>query len=251
MDRVEGVPAWSVFVEAVAPEDAENADVSNHVEKLEAQLLDQGVSVTYDDRRYGAQFFVDAADAGEALGSAQESFSQAAEVAQLPEWPVARAAVLTSSEFVREIVEPASPVYLGIAELAERLHVSRQRASQIAKSQQFPPPVARLRSGPIWVEPAVERFIARWIRQPGPKQQSPARSAVDEARFVGVELFEILRQRFLETVVRKRGDRDAMEDSDERRQAPASEAAVPRDATGPVPQTAPEQKRGPQAPAQE
>lgn len=47
------------------------------------------------------------------------------------------------------------------------LGVSRQRASELARSATFPPAVAELKAGPVFVRPAVERFVEGWSRRPG------------------------------------------------------------------------------------
>jgi len=51
---------------------------------------------------------------------------------------------------------------VGVAELAELLGVSRQRAVQIADSfQDFPEPEVELASGRVWKRSDVESWIAR------------------------------------------------------------------------------------------
>lgn len=44
---------------------------------------------------------------------------------------------------------------VGIAEIGELLGVSRQRVTQLAKRDDFPAPIARLRMGPVWTLKAV------------------------------------------------------------------------------------------------
>lgn len=62
----------------------------------------------------------------------------------------------------------AAPV-AGIAEIAELLGVSRQRAVQIVRDHaDFPDPLAELASGRIWHRPSVEAWIAAHPdRKPG------------------------------------------------------------------------------------
>jgi hypothetical protein len=79
-----------------------------------------------------------------------------------------QATALTAEELDRELAQPAIPPLLGVAELADRLSVTRQRASDLAKASSFPPkPVAVLASGPIWVEPTVTHHLGTWDRRPG------------------------------------------------------------------------------------
>lgn len=49
----------------------------------------------------------------------------------------------------------------GIAEIAELLGVTRQRVTQLTKREDFPPPVERLRMGPVWNLSDVKDWIGR------------------------------------------------------------------------------------------
>lgn len=50
---------------------------------------------------------------------------------------------------------------MGIAEIAERLGVTKSRADQLVRQQGFPAPAARLKMGIIWEAADVEAWIAR------------------------------------------------------------------------------------------
>jgi predicted DNA-binding transcriptional regulator AlpA len=52
---------------------------------------------------------------------------------------------------------------VGTTEIAKLLGVSRQRVGQLAATESFPQPTARLAAGPIWEREAVER----WAREAG------------------------------------------------------------------------------------
>jgi len=113
------------------------------------------------------------------LGAASEACKRlrvAADNAGLPDGHVARLEVMTAEEVHRELERPAYPAVLGIAELAELLGVSRQRASQVARVAAFPKPFAELASGPIWLAPNVERFVQEWERRPGRPRKKKARA---------------------------------------------------------------------------
>ena len=73
-----------------------------------------------------------------------------ASAADLPEWPLVEAEVLTATELDRQNALPSLPELVGVAEVAELLKVSRQRTSALARSESFPSPVVALRSGPVW-----------------------------------------------------------------------------------------------------
>lgn len=63
---------------------------------------------------------------------------------------------------------PGLPKLLGIAEVAKRLDVSKQRATELARTHRlFPPPLAELASGPIWTAWQIGAFQRSWTRKPG------------------------------------------------------------------------------------
>lgn len=50
---------------------------------------------------------------------------------------------------------------MGMAEIADLLGVSRQRAHKITQRDDFPAPVAKLAAGTIWKRGDVERWLAK------------------------------------------------------------------------------------------
>jgi len=83
------------------------------------------------------------------------------------------AEIMTFAEQDRRLAEPARPELVGIAEIAEILGVSRQRASQLQTKPDFPGPTATLRAGPVWYAGDISRFADTWARKGG----RPAKSA--------------------------------------------------------------------------
>lgn len=77
------------------------------------------------------------------------------------------ARVQTVEELEKELEAPAVPALAGISEVAAILHVSRQRASQLADSTTFPEPLCELAAGPVWLRSAILSFSETWERQPG------------------------------------------------------------------------------------
>lgn len=74
--------------------------------------------------------------------------------------------VRTIERFAAEIDEPAE-TYAGVAEVAEMLHVSRQRISELRMTKGFPAPLAELASGPVWAVSTLSSFTDTWERRPG------------------------------------------------------------------------------------
>ena len=106
-----------------------------------------------------------APDAVEAVVRAREVFERAAAAAGLPRWPLAR--VEAQTEWELELARPSFPDLLGVAELAERLGVSRQRAWTVTGRPDFPEPVAQLKATPVWSAGSVRRFLEAWPRKAG------------------------------------------------------------------------------------
>ena len=163
-------PWWSVHVEAVGDEQYDE----RLLEEMLGNLLEYDGVVTatpeqpIDGRaRYGAGFSVQAMDAVEAVARARAIFEHAAGVAGLPPWSLARVEAQTERELEVELARPSFPELVGVAELAERLEVSRQRAWTITGRPDFPEPVARLRATPVWTADSVRRFLAAWPRKAG------------------------------------------------------------------------------------
>ena len=52
---------------------------------------------------------------------------------------------------------------MGTAEVAEFLGISRGRVTQLAQSEDFPTPIARIAAGPVWELVDIER----WARETG------------------------------------------------------------------------------------
>lgn len=176
-----GTYRWNVTLEVAG--DAVGADeLDDRMGGLEDALTEAGAVVTYGDDRYGVRMFADGETAVDALDRAHELFVKSARAAELPDWPLVRASIESIEEFDRAESDAFRPVYLGVAELAERLGVTPQRASQITRRADFPRPVAELRAGPFWVEAAVEAFIAAWPRRAGrPPSAAPATARAREA----------------------------------------------------------------------
>lgn len=81
--------------------------------------------------------------------------------------------IQTQDEYDRSIRRPQLPALVGISEIAAKVHVTKQRASQLATAGIFGPPVARLGATPVWVEATVDATLEgnhgtqKWNRQPG------------------------------------------------------------------------------------
>jgi hypothetical protein len=167
---------FSVHAEAVGDERYDEHLLEDFLD----ELLDHDGVVTGkpeepgDGRaRYGARFSVQATDAVEAVARAREVFEHAAVGAGLPPWPLARVEAQAERELQLELARPSFPELLGVAELAEELGVSRQRAWTVTGRPDFPEPVARLKATPVWTAASVRRFVESWPRKAGRPLATP------------------------------------------------------------------------------
>lgn len=80
----------------------------------------------------------------------------------------ARAEVMTVDEFDRREAEAEERRKLaGISEVARALGITKQRVSTLSKRTDFPAPLARLSSGPVWRVGDISTFAGGWQRKGG------------------------------------------------------------------------------------
>ena len=89
---------------------------------------------------------------------------------------IAHVEILTE-EYVDRELEQEPETYLGVSEVARVLGVSRQRVSELRRSEGFPVPIAELAAGPVWKGSSLRRFTDSWERRPGRPRKDRARAA--------------------------------------------------------------------------
>jgi hypothetical protein len=72
---------------------------------------------------------------------------------------------MTTDEADRRLNE--RPEIVGVTEVAGMLGVSKQRVSALSKRVDFPAPLARLGSGPVWRAGDLSTFAGGWQRKAG------------------------------------------------------------------------------------
>lgn len=147
----------SITVESPAPIDADLIDTLGAFPIIE-----------HSDTKWTTLWMVDALDALEAVAVA------AARTTEATHGAVVAVEVLTEADLDRQLAEPAFPELVGVAEVAEMLGVTRQRASALQTRSGFPTPVAVLRSGPVWRRGDLSTFAEEWTRQPGRPRRTAA-----------------------------------------------------------------------------
>lgn len=104
--------------------------------------------------------------------------------------------ILTTEEFERQLNIPRIPDLVGLADIAEILGVSRQRAAELSAAANFPPAVAHTKAaGPLRVRRQVEVWASTWERKPGrPKKVTDPGITVAEASEGAERLGKLLRE---------------------------------------------------------
>lgn len=126
-----------------------------------------------------AQLHVKAGTIRQAFDAAVRATEAACKALGLP-CTVVATDVATWAEFERRLAEPPVPPLVGPTEVATRLGVTRQRASDIIKANaEVFRAVAHTSRGPLYLEAALDRFEASWERRSGrpPKKAAAAKES--------------------------------------------------------------------------
>lgn len=179
MEHING--GYSVTFRAARGEGAPEIntdDVLNLFELLESASIATGRARPLD--HYSVSFSVDAWNAIDAVHSAEKAWQTAHDACALPLWPVVGVTIQSDASLESELDAPNFPTLAGIAELAEVIGASRQRAHALARSERFPAPVAELRSGPVFLRASIDAFVEKWKRTPGRPRKDTLEAVVEE-----------------------------------------------------------------------
>jgi hypothetical protein len=119
------------------------------------------------------QMTVDAGTARQAIDAGLKAVTAAARTAGTST-AVLGVELMAEDEFDRLLSQPPIPELAGMSEVGDILGVSRQRAGQLTEHDGFPPAVARLKSGPVFVADQVRAFDQRWTRTEGRPRKTNA-----------------------------------------------------------------------------
>jgi hypothetical protein len=167
---------WHITIEVAGPADEAGApddflaalnDLLRVLEPYDPVLITPAPEPVAGMVRYGADLTFDAESLSSACDLARSTFRDAVAEVRLPRWRVVHLDARTDDVINAELAAPSFPALLGVAELAERLTVSKARASELARSATFPRPLVTLASGPIWLASSVASYVEGWNRKPG------------------------------------------------------------------------------------
>jgi hypothetical protein len=117
---------------------------------------------------YGARMSVESASPVAAVNEASVYLRCGAIDAGLPEWSTVRAEAVREDVLAEDLAHPQLPDLVSVPEVAEILGVTPQRVHTLTRdNKRFPSPAYHLKTGKIWLRPAIEKFAAGWDRKPG------------------------------------------------------------------------------------
>jgi hypothetical protein len=129
-------------------------------------LADFSPSIATSNRRIRTSIALDAPDAEAAIATGLDYVRSALRAIGIDS-ALTHVDADTDEEMAARLREVSLPRLVGITEIANYLGVTRQRASELGKSEGFPRAVTRLASGPVWLEASMLRFASNWKRTPG------------------------------------------------------------------------------------
>jgi hypothetical protein len=139
-------------------------DLLKLVREAEPAIAYSPVALTID-------FGVEAEYSGDAFARALELIRPAGRAIRFP-FTLERVQIETLEELARRVEEPNVPELIGVSEAADLLGVTKQRISELARNDWFPPPLVDLAAGPVWAKISLEQFRGRWARKPGRPRKS-------------------------------------------------------------------------------
>ena len=158
---------WSVFVKAQGEDPDGRLVTGERLEAFAERLRDHDGVVGGGADHYDAQLSLQGADLAEVVRAALGVFAWAREAVGLPGWPFVELEAKTEALLDVELSKPPFPEVVGATEAARMLGVSRQRLYQLAKRDDFPPPMVQLAAGPVWLTNSIRAFEGSWDRRPG------------------------------------------------------------------------------------
>ncbi len=160
---------WSVRIEISC---IGTAFTEDYADQLIDALGGHAPAVSCGPNEMSARFSVEADTVGQASDAGLRLFRAALKKIGLsvPPARIVGYELQASDDLDRSLGEINVPELVGVAELAQILNVSKQRASELARSPGFPKPFALLASGPVWKKGAVARHMGAWERRPGRKK---------------------------------------------------------------------------------
>jgi len=160
---------WSVRAEISAPG---MTFTEGHADEVMDALAANAPAVSYDPKAMSIRFCVEADSVGRASRTGLDLLRSALKAVgiRIPPATIVAYEIEGLEDLDRRVGKLNLPDLVGVDEVAKMLDVSKQRASELARRANFPKPIARLASGPVWKKASIARHARTWDRRPGRKK---------------------------------------------------------------------------------
>lgn len=157
---------WSIHIQAAVNDEP--------AEEVADQLMDTltGYNPVVSGRRHpsalAATLDVEAVNLRTAIATGVRAFTDALRSAGVRGAVVDLVDAKSYEQLDRELAKPTIPELVGAAEIAAMVSdppITRQRVHQLMDRDDFPPPVAELAAGKVFVRSQVEAFLRSWPRK--------------------------------------------------------------------------------------
>ncbi len=151
-------------------------DLADRVDDLLEAMAPYHAAASYDAHGITVQFTIEAPSHGAAMEQGSVALDEALGKAGIENAGIFVAQAQTMEHLAAEQEQSNMPELIGVTELAQLLGVTRQRASELARTGSgFPRPLRFLASGPVWDKATIMRYVDRWERRPrGRPKRVPA-----------------------------------------------------------------------------
>jgi hypothetical protein len=192
---------WVVTVEATRTPPSESPSDDEAADSFSDLLAEHHGFAGLSPSGWTATLSVEAGDAGEAHSKAVGLAVELAAKAGIGEHRVVLTEVALAEVHDAALERSNFPAIVGAGEVIDILGVSKQRLHQLRNDGRFPLPMLELKSGPLWMRPAIDRWAeVEWKRTPGRVKSSP----VDVANGHIDRIHEIDDEHRTETMTRDR-----------------------------------------------
>lgn len=151
-------------------------ELPDRIDDLLEALAPYHAAASYDAHGITVQFTIEGRAWRDAAEQGSIVLENAMRKAGIENTGVFVAQAQTMEHLAQEQDQPNKPELIGVMELAKMLGVTRQRASELARTDSgFPRPMTFLASGPVWDKATIMRYVDRWERRPrGRPKRVPA-----------------------------------------------------------------------------
>lgn len=148
-------PKWSFLISMIGPQHAPPSTI----EALQVHLTDRHPVIVSSDDVISISFATNGETPVEAIADGVTAFAAACYAAGC-DTKAARCEVeVRTKDAIIEEITLALPEWMGVAEAATELGVSRQRVSQLTKDNpRFPRPIVKLSATPVWAAEEIRQF---------------------------------------------------------------------------------------------